>query len=211
MLSPAQRAIEAKYAETERLPIEEFVRHHWSEDTVRMAELALTLSHFRSYSQCVNAFIEQIQLTSFRSKNPFEDIVPLGKANWATIGALLPAPGQVMAKFVLNICHVKLKEHIQERLQESKEAFRRCQVLSKACDLPANAAEEMISQFNPSIDGKDIPLNEVPGIAHEFSKFQSDVIENEFFNNVHNLDGRADLKPKQDSSYMSEFSAPTQH
>jgi hypothetical protein len=116
--SPAQRAIEAKYAETERLLIEEFVRHHRSEDTVRMAELALILSHFRGYSQCVNAFIEQIQLTSFRGKDPFKDIVPLCKASWATISAVFPAPNQVMAKFVLNIYHVKLKEHIQERLQD---------------------------------------------------------------------------------------------
>ena len=43
-----------------------------------MAELALILAHFRGYNECVNAFIEQIQLTSFRGKDPFKDIlVPL--------------------------------------------------------------------------------------------------------------------------------------
>lgn len=116
--SLAQRAIEAKYSDIERSLIEEFVRHHRSEDTARMAELALILSHFRGYTECVNAFIEQIQLTSFRGKDPFKDIVPLCRASWATISAVFPAPSQVMAKFVLNIYHVKLKEHIQERLQD---------------------------------------------------------------------------------------------
>lgn len=83
-----------------------------------MAELALILSHFRGYTECVNAFIEQIQLTSFRGKDPFKDIVPLCRASWATISAVFPAPSAVMAKFVLNIYHVKLKEHIQDRLQD---------------------------------------------------------------------------------------------
>ena len=116
--SPAQRAIEAKYSEIERSLIEEFVRHHRSDDTVRMSELAVILSHFRGYNECVNAFIEQIQLTSFRGKDPFKDIVPLCKASWATISQVFPSPSAVMAKFVLNIYHVKLKEHIQEKLQD---------------------------------------------------------------------------------------------
>jgi len=119
--SPAQRAIEAKYSEIERCLIEEFVRHHRSDDTARMAELALILSHFRGYNECVNAFIEQIQLTSFRGKDPFKDIVPLCKTSWATISAVFPSPSAVMAKFVLNIYHVKLKEHIQEKLQDKNK------------------------------------------------------------------------------------------
>jgi len=75
------------------------------------------LSHFRGYSECVNAFIEQIQLTSFRGKDPFKDIVPLCKTSWATISAVFPSPNNVMAKFVLNIYHVKLKTHIQTVLE----------------------------------------------------------------------------------------------
>jgi len=116
--SPAQKAIEAKYGEIERSLIEEFVKHHRSSDQGRMAELAKILSHFRGYTHCVNAFIEQIQLTSFRGKDPFKDIVPLCKSSWATISAVFPSPSAVMAKFVLNIYHVKLKEHIQDKLQD---------------------------------------------------------------------------------------------
>ena len=37
-----------------------------------MAELAKILSHFRGYSECVNAFIEQIQMSSLRGKDPFK-------------------------------------------------------------------------------------------------------------------------------------------
>ena len=110
---PAQKAIETKYNEIEANLIEEFVKHHRSGDTSKMAELALILSHFRGYNECVNAFIEQIQLTSFRGKDPFRDIVPLCRTSWATIAAVFPAPNTVMAKFVLNIYHVKLKTHIQ--------------------------------------------------------------------------------------------------
>ena len=85
--------------------IEEFVKHHRSDDKQKMAELALILSHFRGYNECVNAFIEQIQLTSFRGKDPFKDIVPLCKTSWATISSVFPSPSAVMAKFVLNIYH----------------------------------------------------------------------------------------------------------
>ena len=115
---PAQRAIEAKYNEIEASLIEEFVKHHRSGDTQKMAELALILSHFRGYNECVNAFIEQIQLTSFRGKDPFKDIVPLCKTSWSTISVVFPSPNNVMAKFVLNIYHVKLKTHIQTVLSD---------------------------------------------------------------------------------------------
>jgi len=116
--SPAQKAIEGKYSEIEANLIEEFVKHHRSDDKQKMAELALILSHFRGYNECVNAFIEQIQLTSFRGKDPFKDIVPLCKTSWATISSVFPSPSAVMAKFVLNIYHVKLKQHIQNVLAD---------------------------------------------------------------------------------------------
>merc|ERR1719481_782270 len=49
--SPAQRAIEGKYSEIEASLIEEFVKHHRSDDKQKMAELALILSHFRGYNE----------------------------------------------------------------------------------------------------------------------------------------------------------------
>ena len=86
-----------------------------------MAELALILSHFRGYNECVNAFIEQIQLSSFRGKDPFKDIVPLCSKSWTTISVVFPSPNTVMAKFVLNIYHVKLKTHIQTVLADKNK------------------------------------------------------------------------------------------
>ena len=115
---PAQKAIETKYNEVEANLIRAFERHHRSGDTQKMSELALILSHFRGYNECVNTFIEQIQLTSFRGKDPFKDIVPLCKTSWSTISAVFPSPNNVMAKFVLNIYHVKLKTHIQNVLAD---------------------------------------------------------------------------------------------
>jgi hypothetical protein len=44
---PVRKSIEAKYMEVEKALIEEFVRHHRSDDKEKMAELALILSHFR--------------------------------------------------------------------------------------------------------------------------------------------------------------------
>jgi len=122
--SHARRSIEAKYVEIEKGLIEEFVKHHRSDDKQKMAELALILSHFRGYSECVNAFIEQIQLTSLRGKDPYKDIVPLCKHSWDTISKVFPSPSTVMAKFVLNIYHVKLKEHITDKLQDKNNTER---------------------------------------------------------------------------------------
>jgi hypothetical protein len=42
-----RKSIEAKYNEVEKALIEDFVRHHRSDDKEKMAELALILSHFR--------------------------------------------------------------------------------------------------------------------------------------------------------------------
>ena len=58
----AKIKIAAKYAETERGLIEEFVKAHRSDDKVRMRDIASLLSHFRGYPQCVDAFIEQSQM-----------------------------------------------------------------------------------------------------------------------------------------------------
>lgn len=99
--------IEKKYAEIERALIEEFVKSHRSGDYARMKEIASILSHFRGYSQCVDAFIEQIQLQHSsaaaaagvqglsllkggagggREKDVFKEVVPLCEKSWALIG-----------------------------------------------------------------------------------------------------------------------------
>jgi exocyst complex component 5 len=78
-------AIEKKYAEIEKALIEEFVKSHRSNDCHRMNDIALILSHFKGYNQCVDAFIEQIQLQQYRGKDIFKDIVPLCDSSWKLI------------------------------------------------------------------------------------------------------------------------------
>lgn len=50
-----------KYDEIERLLIDEFVINHSQKNVIRMKEIAAILTHFKGYSQCVDAFIEDSQ------------------------------------------------------------------------------------------------------------------------------------------------------
>ena len=58
----AQKQIGLKYDEIERSLIEEFVRAQSESDRQRMKHIASILSHFKGYSQCIDAFIEQSQM-----------------------------------------------------------------------------------------------------------------------------------------------------
>jgi hypothetical protein len=55
----AKKRIEAKYTQQKNALIEEFIKSHRSNDRHRMKDLAQILSQFKSYSACVNEFIEQ--------------------------------------------------------------------------------------------------------------------------------------------------------
>lgn len=55
-----------KYDEIERALIEEFVEAHRKDDVGRMKEIAAILSHFKGYTQCVDAFIEHSQSVIFK-------------------------------------------------------------------------------------------------------------------------------------------------
>lgn len=50
-----------QYDEIECSLIEQFTRSHAQKNIVRMKELAAILTHFKRYSQCVDAFIEYSQ------------------------------------------------------------------------------------------------------------------------------------------------------
>lgn len=52
------KKIERKYDEIERQLIEEFHRAQKSTDIKRMKEIASLLLQFKSYSQCVDAYID---------------------------------------------------------------------------------------------------------------------------------------------------------
>lgn len=60
----AKAKIAKKYDEIERSLIMEFVKAHRAGDKDRMKEIASTLSHFKGYSQCIDAFIEEAQHVS---------------------------------------------------------------------------------------------------------------------------------------------------
>lgn len=54
-----------KYDEIERLLIDEFIRNHSQKNIMRMKEIASILTHFKGYSQCVDAFIEDSQAVCY--------------------------------------------------------------------------------------------------------------------------------------------------
>lgn len=114
----AKQRIAQKYDEIERSLIEEFVKAHRADNKARMKEIAGILSHFKSYSQCVDAFIEQSQLGAFVGRDVFADVIPLCEKNSTIMKQVFTNPEQVMAKFVLNIYHGKLQEHIQVKLAD---------------------------------------------------------------------------------------------
>ncbi len=59
--SIAQKQITQKYDEIERSLIEEFAKAQTKGDRAQMKHIASILSHFKGYSQCIDAFIEQSQ------------------------------------------------------------------------------------------------------------------------------------------------------
>ncbi|KAL1114999.1 hypothetical protein AAG570_007822 [Ranatra chinensis] len=116
----ARRKISMKYDEIERSLIEVFVTTHRNNDKSQMKEIASILSHFKGYSQCVDAFIEQSQMGSF-TQDIFNDIVPLTEKNFLLVKEVFNNPEQVMAKFVLNIYHLKLQKHIVSHLSDKSD------------------------------------------------------------------------------------------
>lgn len=60
----AKAKIAEKYDEIERSLILEFIKAHRAVDKDRMKEIASTLSHFKGYSQCIDAFIGEAQHVS---------------------------------------------------------------------------------------------------------------------------------------------------
>lgn len=120
----AIKKIERKYDEIERQLIEEFATAQKKIDTKRMKEITTLLLHFKSYSQCVDAYIEQSQEHMFSGKDIFIDLVPLCEQNYAIIKEVFSNPQQVMAKFVLNIYQLKLRTFIVEKLVDKSNTLK---------------------------------------------------------------------------------------
>ncbi|KAE9533792.1 hypothetical protein AGLY_008871 [Aphis glycines] len=127
----AKMKIIKKYDEIERMLIEEFIKNHSRKNVVRMNEIAAILTHFKGYSQCVDAFIEYSQANSLSGKNLFADIIPVCENNLKIIEAVFTNPDQVMAKFILNIYQLKLQNHIITVLSEVKDTANYLEKLSQ--------------------------------------------------------------------------------
>ncbi|XP_047475468.1 exocyst complex component 5-like [Penaeus chinensis] len=139
----AKQKIGEKYDEIERSLIMEFVKAHRAGDKDRMKEIAAILSHFKGYSQCVDAFIEEAQHGALRSRDLFLEVVPLCHRSETLINEVFTNPDQVMGKFVLNIFQGQLQEYIQAKLDNKSvpEMYLRnlhdlyCQTVKLCTDL----------------------------------------------------------------------------
>lgn len=118
----AKKKIDIKYDEIERNLIEEFVRAHNRENASSMRELASTLAHFKGYSQCIDAFIEQSQMSSFGGKDVFQDVIPMCTKYHKLMQQVFSNPEQVMAKFVLNIYHLRLQKYVVAKLADKNDS-----------------------------------------------------------------------------------------
>jgi len=91
------------YKKIEEQLIDDFVKAQRTNNKARMKEIAAILYHFKSYSQCIDAFIEQSLMGAFTGKDIFTMVIPLCEKNFAVMKEVFSNPEQVMAKFVLNI------------------------------------------------------------------------------------------------------------
>lgn len=119
----AKKKIERKYDELERALIEEFCIAQKNQDYNRMKEISNVLQQFKGFSQCVDAYIEQSQSGCLLNKDVFSFLLPLCKENYEIIKTVFSNTEQVMAKFVLNIYHLKLQEYISEKLSHNLDTL----------------------------------------------------------------------------------------
>jgi len=118
----AKRRISEKYDAIERNLIEDFNAAHRREppDKLRMKSCATSLSHFKGYNQCIDAFIERCQENTFFHEEIHPDIQQLCKKTEPLINEVFTNPEAVMAKLVLNIYNVVLKNEVDANLKEVK-------------------------------------------------------------------------------------------
>ena len=117
----AREKIATKYDHIERELIEEFVCAQRADDKTKMKEIAQILSHFKGYSQCIDAFIEQSQMGIYLGLSIFSDIVPICEKSQSIIRDVFNNPDQVMSKFVLNIYHGKIQDYVQNRCSQNEQ------------------------------------------------------------------------------------------
>jgi hypothetical protein len=146
-----KRKIERKYDETERALIEEFSTAQRRDDFKRMKEIASVLSQFKGYPQCVDAYIERSQAGCLLSKDVFAHLLPLCKQNYEVIKKVFNNPEQVMAKFVLNIYHLKIQEYIASKLSSKLDSYNYLRTLYDLY-FRTNQLSQELSIFNMGND-----------------------------------------------------------
>ncbi|MCP9260594.1 Exocyst complex component 5 [Dirofilaria immitis] len=122
--SNVQIRIAHKYDEIERLMLEEFVRAHRQGNWQRMHEIAAILADFKGYSQCLDAFVEHMQINAFRGDIVFDDILSLCQKTQPMLKEIFPNPDQVMSKLILNLFHGKLQLLINEPIENNEKVFK---------------------------------------------------------------------------------------
>ncbi|CAG9859830.1 unnamed protein product [Phyllotreta striolata] len=138
-----KRKIERKYSDIEKALIEEFVGAMDNENLTRMKEIALVLSQFKGYSQCVDAYIDHSQVGCLSSKDVFYNFLKLCKYNDEIIRKVFKNPEQVMAKFVLNIYQLKLVEYIDQKLNSKLGTYSYLQTLYELYSKTNNLSSEL--------------------------------------------------------------------
>ncbi|KAJ3665408.1 hypothetical protein Zmor_000904 [Zophobas morio] len=146
-----KRKIERKYDETERALIEEFSAAQRRDDFKRMKEIANVLSQFKGYPQCIDAYIEKSQAGCLLSKDVFAHLVPLCQLNYEVIKKVFNNPEQVMAKFVLNIYHLKIQEYIASKLSSKLDSYNYLKTLYELY-FRTNQLSQELSVFNMGSD-----------------------------------------------------------
>ncbi|XP_074649978.1 exocyst complex component 5-like [Tubulanus polymorphus] len=126
----AKTRISAKYDDIEKHLIENFVHAHNDKDKQTMKTIATTLSHFKGYPQCIDAFVEESQRGCF-TNDVFTDVLPLCFNAHQLIQQVFINPEAVMAKFVMNIYQGKLLAHINSQLSNTNDPEKYLQNLNQ--------------------------------------------------------------------------------
>lgn len=145
----AKKKIEAKYDEIERGLIEEFATAQKHGNIEKMKSIATILSQFKGYSQCIDAYIEQSQMTPYGGKDVFVGIVPMCRLHYGVIKQVFASPDQVMAKFILNIYQLKLYQYAQTKLEDRRDDDKYLKTLfelySRTTKLSTELAEFLVA------------------------------------------------------------------
>ncbi|XP_037039583.1 exocyst complex component 5 [Bradysia coprophila] len=145
----AKKKIEAKYDEIERGLIEEFATAQKHGNIEKMKIIATILSQFKGYSQCIDAYIEQSQMTPYGGKDIFVGIVPMCRLHHGVIKQVFASPDQVMAKFILNIYQLKLYQYAQTKLEDRRDEDKYLKTLfelySRTTKLSTELAEFLVA------------------------------------------------------------------